>query len=248
MSTTPTPAHVPPWSRRGFLKRAAAATALMASGPGPSDAASAAETPSGNGNRGKVTRISEHLSVYHGPVNIGIVRDGAKALLIDAGDGSVTQVLDQLGISGVAQIAVYASPPRPGVRRLRNGGRGGLSLCPCQRTRVFCRAGRLLERRPAPVARLRVSTAPFDARRAAARGPDARRRAPVGIRARAGECAQYARPHRRVRQLSGRGRWGAGPVQRRLPLRHGSAVGRVQPAERVQQGQAARGRVSRLYG
>jgi len=51
-----------------------------------------------------VTRLSEHLSVYHGPINVGIVRDGPKALLIDCGDGSVADALPGLGITAVDRI------------------------------------------------------------------------------------------------------------------------------------------------
>jgi glyoxylase-like metal-dependent hydrolase (beta-lactamase superfamily II) len=51
-----------------------------------------------------VIRLSEHVSVYRGPIQVGIVRDGQRALLIDCGDGSVSQVLPELGIQSVDQI------------------------------------------------------------------------------------------------------------------------------------------------
>ncbi|NQU21265.1 MAG: MBL fold metallo-hydrolase [Candidatus Nealsonbacteria bacterium] len=53
---------------------------------------------------GKVTELSEHLAVYHGPINVGIVRDGPRALLIDCGDGTVTGALPKLGIKKVVQV------------------------------------------------------------------------------------------------------------------------------------------------
>ena len=37
----------------------------------------------------KTTRLSQHLSVYHGPINVGILHHRRKALLVDCGDGSV---------------------------------------------------------------------------------------------------------------------------------------------------------------
>jgi glyoxylase-like metal-dependent hydrolase (beta-lactamase superfamily II) len=48
--------------------------------------------------------LSEHLAVFRGPVNVGIVLDGAKALLVDCGDGQVAQHLPQLGANTVEQI------------------------------------------------------------------------------------------------------------------------------------------------
>jgi glyoxylase-like metal-dependent hydrolase (beta-lactamase superfamily II) len=49
-------------------------------------------------------KITEHLWVYPGPINVGIVRDGGKALLIDCGDGAVAARLDELGVKAVDRI------------------------------------------------------------------------------------------------------------------------------------------------
>ena len=51
------------------------------------------------------TKLSDHLSVYHGPINVGVIRDGDKALLIDCGDGSVAGPLREIGIKSVERIA-----------------------------------------------------------------------------------------------------------------------------------------------
>lgn len=51
-----------------------------------------------------VRTLSEHVLVYHGPTNVGIVQDGAKALLFDCGEGSVQAVLPKLGIATVDEI------------------------------------------------------------------------------------------------------------------------------------------------
>ncbi len=53
---------------------------------------------------GSITRLTAHLAVYHGPINVGIVRDGRKALLIDCGDGRVADALGGLGVRSVEQI------------------------------------------------------------------------------------------------------------------------------------------------
>jgi len=52
----------------------------------------------------EVANLSEHLLVYRGPVNVGIVRDGAKALLIDCGDGRAAEALATAGITSVDQV------------------------------------------------------------------------------------------------------------------------------------------------
>jgi glyoxylase-like metal-dependent hydrolase (beta-lactamase superfamily II) len=98
----------PSFSRRDFL-HGVGAIGLASAGLGPSLAAAEPNAPAAAAavpKPGSVTRLSEHLAVYHGPINVGIVRDGAnqKALLIDCGDGSVTAVLKELGVAAVDQI------------------------------------------------------------------------------------------------------------------------------------------------
>jgi len=66
-----------------------AATAALVRGADPGD---------------EVLSLGEHLIVYRGPINVGIIRDGAKALLIDCGDGRVAEVLPGLGIASVDRI------------------------------------------------------------------------------------------------------------------------------------------------
>jgi glyoxylase-like metal-dependent hydrolase (beta-lactamase superfamily II) len=56
------------------------------------------------GTPGELTRLSEHLAVYHGNVNVGILHDGGRALLIDCGDGQVADALSKLGVTVVEQI------------------------------------------------------------------------------------------------------------------------------------------------
>jgi len=86
-------------SRREFLKSSAVAALALTSGPWPPAAGGADQSASG-----ATVRLSEHLSVYQGPINVGLVRDGDRALRIDCGDGRVAQALPGLGVSTVAQI------------------------------------------------------------------------------------------------------------------------------------------------
>jgi len=51
-----------------------------------------------------LTKLTEHLLVYRGPINVGIVRDGPKALLIDCGDGRVAGALGSVGVTSVDQV------------------------------------------------------------------------------------------------------------------------------------------------
>jgi glyoxylase-like metal-dependent hydrolase (beta-lactamase superfamily II) len=52
----------------------------------------------------KLIRISDHLYVHHGAINVGILCDNDKALLIDFGEGSVFSSLDELGIKAVDTV------------------------------------------------------------------------------------------------------------------------------------------------
>jgi glyoxylase-like metal-dependent hydrolase (beta-lactamase superfamily II) len=48
-----------------------------------------------------LTSISQHLFVYRGEINVGVIHRGEEALLIDIGDGSVLDVLHTCGIRWV---------------------------------------------------------------------------------------------------------------------------------------------------
>ena len=52
----------------------------------------------------KFTQLSQHLYIHHGHVNIGILRDGNRALLIDPSGTSVQPTLNELGITEIDHI------------------------------------------------------------------------------------------------------------------------------------------------
>lgn len=52
----------------------------------------------------QLTQLSEQIFVHHGCCNVGIVRAGNRALLIDAGNGDVQASLTALGITTIDQI------------------------------------------------------------------------------------------------------------------------------------------------
>lgn len=88
-------------SRRSFLQCSAASAAALACGDSWWNAAilSGAAPPDA-----ELLTLSEHIHVYRGPVQVGIIQDGTRALLIDCGDGSVDRVLPGLGIRQVPLI------------------------------------------------------------------------------------------------------------------------------------------------
>jgi glyoxylase-like metal-dependent hydrolase (beta-lactamase superfamily II) len=51
-----------------------------------------------------LAELSPHLAVLQGPINVGIVRDGSKSLLIDCGDDSIVDALRRLGVPRVEQV------------------------------------------------------------------------------------------------------------------------------------------------
>lgn len=57
--------------------------------------AAAAEPPA------EMTVLSPHVAVYRGPINVGVVRDGPRALLLDCGDAGVADRLASLGVTTV---------------------------------------------------------------------------------------------------------------------------------------------------
>ena len=50
------------------------------------------------------TKISDAIFVHHGACNVGILRNGERALLIDAGNGDVQATLTALGITTIDRI------------------------------------------------------------------------------------------------------------------------------------------------
>ena len=54
--------------------------------------------------QGNISKLSDHVFIYHGPTNVGIIRDGENAILIDCGEGSVANALPGLGIKKVSQL------------------------------------------------------------------------------------------------------------------------------------------------
>ena len=48
--------------------------------------------------------LSEHLAVYEGPINVGVLHRDNAALLFDCGDGTVAEALPALGVTKVERI------------------------------------------------------------------------------------------------------------------------------------------------
>jgi len=91
-------------SRRRFLRTSAATAGLWAASPAIGSATQTGPTSTARPGDSPLVQLSPHLSVYHGPLTVGILRDGARAWLIDCGDGSVCKVLPAMGIDTVARV------------------------------------------------------------------------------------------------------------------------------------------------
>ncbi|MFC1715449.1 MBL fold metallo-hydrolase [Candidatus Poribacteria bacterium] len=68
--------------------------------------------------------LSDHLFVHQGAINVGILRDGHRALLIDFGGGSVQSTLDALQIGAVERVLFthHHRDQASGVGRLAGDG------------------------------------------------------------------------------------------------------------------------------
>lgn len=53
-----------------------------------------------------VLKLSEHLAVFQGHINVGILHEGGKALLFELGDGSVLGALEGLGVKAVEAVVL----------------------------------------------------------------------------------------------------------------------------------------------
>jgi glyoxylase-like metal-dependent hydrolase (beta-lactamase superfamily II) len=91
-------------SRRDFLRVAGAAALGVAAGPLRLAALSSEALGRDAPQVYQATEVAPHLALYHGPINVPILHDGEKCLLIDCGDGSVASTLGQLGVTAVDQV------------------------------------------------------------------------------------------------------------------------------------------------
>ncbi len=73
------------------------------------------------------THLTPHLAIFHGPGNTGVLHDGSRAVLIDAGDGAVVPYLAELGVKTVA-MALFTHHHRDtaGAAEILAGGGTGV--------------------------------------------------------------------------------------------------------------------------
>lgn len=93
-------------SRRAFLRRAGLGVAAVAGSLPVAARAVARPAVASAGKDGKAmpTKLTDHLLVHRGPIHVGIVLDGRRALLIDCGDDSVLGALEALGVEAVDRV------------------------------------------------------------------------------------------------------------------------------------------------
>ncbi len=100
------------WSRRGFMRRIGAGAIVGVGLEGRSLVAgesplSSRPTDSRTGRTSgaePLIRLSEHLYVYPGPIQVGVLYDGGRALLIDCVAEGLNDALASLGVKTVDQV------------------------------------------------------------------------------------------------------------------------------------------------
>jgi len=93
-------------SRRELLRTAALGAAGMAVSPVARRAIGAVSAAASRPevSPGSLVRLSPHLAIYRGPIHVGIVQEGARALAIDCGDGRFLDVLRDAGVTQVERV------------------------------------------------------------------------------------------------------------------------------------------------
>lgn len=95
-------------SRRALLRRVGLGAAALAGWPRGAAGAGAGETPrpapDATDRKARPMKLTEHLFVHRGAINVGIVKDGRRALLIDCGDDDVLAALERLGVESVDRV------------------------------------------------------------------------------------------------------------------------------------------------
>ena len=77
---------------------------------------------------GHFTQISDHLFVHHGCVNVGIIRSGNLAMLIDCGDESVRTTLNKLEITKIVAV-LFTHHHRDNVAGIADIADAGTEIC-----------------------------------------------------------------------------------------------------------------------
>lgn len=95
----------------------------------------------GAGASAETVELSKHLAVWQGPINVGIVRDGSKALLIDCGDESVQEALKAMGIESVEEVLFTHHHRDQACGAWRLASAGAMLIVPAREQAWFDRVG-----------------------------------------------------------------------------------------------------------
>ncbi len=125
-------AWLPSCDRRKFLKTAALSAGSLAIVRTPSVDANLSPAPS----IGTTVRLTDHLFVYQGAINIGIVRYGHQALLVDCGDEDVGPALQQLGVTDIVKV-VFTHGHRDQTSATHTVARSAKIGAPAKELRLF---------------------------------------------------------------------------------------------------------------
>jgi len=90
-------------------------------------------------------RLAGDLYVHQGTINVGILRDGSRALLIDCGDGDVKGTLQDLGIDAIEKV-VFTHHHRDQASGFQGVATEGTRVgVPASESGLFCDVQRLWE-------------------------------------------------------------------------------------------------------
>lgn len=115
---------LPICNRRRFLKATSLSAASLAVAGAPVTSAEGLSART----IGTTVRLTDHLFVYRGAINIGIIRNGHQALLIDCGDENIIQALEQLGITEIVKVVFTHShrDQSSAIRQVANSAKIGV--------------------------------------------------------------------------------------------------------------------------
>jgi len=101
MTATPPPST----TRRTFLGTAAGTAGLaLARGFPLGETVLIAAEPTAQARPPELKWLTEHLAIYPGPINTGVLRDGQKLLLVDCGNASVADSLRAITGTSVERL------------------------------------------------------------------------------------------------------------------------------------------------
>ncbi len=91
-------------NRRDFVLQGSAFLGLTRKGMGSFFGGFLSNTGAPAVAKSRFESITEHVGIYHDVINVGVIRSGGKALLIDSGDSSILQEAKDLNLGSIDRV------------------------------------------------------------------------------------------------------------------------------------------------